>query len=1037
MPTRRAVLHSLLVMLSVGWVGTPIGRAQVQAPATTTLALEHLRWRHIGPASFGGRIDDVEAVPANPSTIFVGTASGGVFKTVNNGVTWTPVFDRDGSALSIGDIAIAPSDPNIIWVGTGEANNRQSSSWGDGVYKSVDGGETWKHMGLRETQHIGRVVVHPKNPEIVYAAAMGHLWGANSQRGLYRTRDAGKTWQNVLTIDNDTGVGDVAIDQDGRTLFASAYQRRRRGWGYVGGGPGSALYRSFDGGDTWEKLTKGLPSGTLGRIGVEISPSHPNIVYALVEHKTAGGTYRSDDRGTTWTRQGSFNPRPSYYSQIRIDPKNPDKVWVLGSFGVSIDAGKTFRSEHTTDLIHTDHHALWIDPNNPDHLLLGNDGGLYFSYDGSKNWEFVDNLPIGQYYDVDVDTRDPYWIYGGTQDNGTWAIPTRTSSLLGITNAEVVNIAYGDGFYVAVDPRDYRTVYANSQSGRTYLVDLETREEQGLRPVPKDPKETYQFNWSTPMLLSPHDPNVVYYGGNKLFKTSDRGQTWLPISPDLSRKQDWKKLPLMGPERSEETLSRDDGVSDFGTITTIAESPRQVGVIYVGTDDGHVQLTRDGGKNWQQLTDKFKLPGPRWVSRVLASAHDAGTAYVSFDGHQDDDFKPYIFRTTDTGATWTSIVGDLPDGMVVRALAEHPRNRNLLLAGTEFGLFVSVNGGRDWTLVRGNLPRVRIDDILINATTNDVILGTHGRSIIVLDDAAMLERSDATVLAEEAHLFAPRPATQYYEMRKLPTPGAFKYAGPNPDYGALITYHLRNAPAKADSHVTIQILDSAGQMVRELEGPDRAGYNRVAWDLRYPLTFEAGNQDEGWFGPPKGTLVLPGEYRVKLIARGREMIEPVQVRIDPRSRTTPEALKARFDASQRLAELTKAFAEGVRAVEGVDKHMTAIKAAVKDRANMPQSLTSRIDEFAKQVDKLKGQFRAGFNGPKFRYLDLAGQLQASTSAPTQAQLTTIEHLKAELTDSLTSVNSVIARDLPQLEAELKANNISTGTLQPVAIPKRQ
>jgi photosystem II stability/assembly factor-like uncharacterized protein len=1038
MLTRRA-FAAFGVALAFTCLAPPAGRAQSAAPGSplSAVSLDHIAWRHIGPASFGGRIDDVEAVPSNPAIIFVGTASGGVFKSVNNGVTWTPVFDRDGTALSIGDVAIAPSDPNLVWVGTGEANNRQSSSWGDGVYKSVDGGETWKHMGLEDTHHIGRVVIHPKNPDIVYVAAMGHLWGPNEQRGLYRTTDGGKNWKKVLGIDNDTGVGEVAIDQDGRTLFASAYQRRRRAWGFVGGGLGSGLYRSFDGGDTWEKLAKGLPTGTLGRIGIEISKSHSNIVYALVEHKTAGGVYRSDDRGTSWTRQGGFNPRPSYYSQIRVDPKNPDKVWVLGSFGVSLDAGKTFRSEHTTDLIHTDHHALWIDPNNPDHLLLGNDGGLYFTYDGSKNWEFIDNLPIGQYYDIDVDTREPYWIYGGTQDNGTWAIPSRTSSQLGITNADVVNIAYGDGFYVGIDPKDYRTVYANSQSGRTYLVDLETREEQGLRPIPKDPKETYRFNWSTPMLLSPHDSKVVYYGGNKLFKTADRGHTWTPISSDLTRNQDWKKLPLMGPERSDDTLSRDDGVSDFGTITTIAESPLQAGLIYVGTDDGNVQITRDAGKTWRNVTDRFELAGPRWVSRAVASNHDAGTAYVSFDGHQDDDFRPYIFKTMDAGATWTSIAGDMPDGMSVHSLAEHPRNHNLLFAGTEFGLFVSVNGGRNWTRVQGNVPRVRIDDVLINPRTNDIVLGTHGRSIIVLDDAAMLERSDASVLGEDVHLFPVRPATQYYEMRKLPSPGAFKFSGANPEYGALITYYVKSAPPSADAHVRIQISDASGTVVREIDGPDRQGFNRVAWDLRYPLTFEPGSQDEGWFGPPKGTLVLPGEYRVRLSARGHDLTETVRVRIDPRSRTSPEALKARFEASQKLAELVKAFAEGGRAAEALDKQVGAIKDAVKARTGVPPATTERIEALTKEVDKLKGQFRAGFGGPKFRYLDLAGQLQASTSAPTEAQLTLIEHLKAQLTESLSAVNSVITKDLPRLEAELRSNNIATGSVQPVAVPKFQ
>jgi photosystem II stability/assembly factor-like uncharacterized protein len=1023
---------SLASILAIVLTAAPRGHAQ-SAPLSPS-ALEHITWRQIGPASFGGRIDDVEALPGNPSVIFVGTASGGVFKTVNNGITWKAVFDRDGSALSIGDIAIAPSDANIIWVGSGESNNRQSSSWGDGVYKSVDGGETWQHMGLKESHHVGRVAIHPANPDIVFVAAMGHLWGPNEERGLYRTRDGGKTWQRVLGVNEDTGIGDVAIDPDGRTLYAAAYERRRRGFGFVGGGPGGGLYRSFDGGDTWSKVTNGLPSGDLGRIGIDISKSRPNIVYAAIEHKTGGGIYRSDDRGATWTHQGKMNPRPSYYSQIRVDPKNPDKVWILGSFAVSLDAGKTFRSEHTSDLIHTDHHALWIDPANPDHLLLGNDGGLYFSYDGAANWQFVDNLPIGQYYDVDVDARDPYWIYGGTQDNGTWGIPSRTSSLLGITNADVVNIAYGDGFYVAADPTDPRTLYANSQSGRTYLVDVETREEQGLRPVPKDPKEAYRFNWSSPMLMSPHDPKVVYYGGNKLFKTVDRGHVWQVISPDLTRNQDWKKLPLLGPARSEDTLSRDDGVTDFGTISTIAESPLQAGVIYIGTDDGNVQMTRDGGGHWQSLTAKFKLAGPRWVSRVIASSHGAGTAYVSFDGHQDDDFKPYIFKTTDFGGSWTSVAGDLPDGMAVHALAEHPRNGNLLLAGTEFGLFVSHNGGKNWTLVRGNLPRVRIDDILVTRRENDLILGTHGRSIIVLDDMSMLEQADATVLERDAHLFPTRPATEYYEMRMLPSPGAGKYSGPNPPYGALITYYLKTDPPSPKSSVTIRILDKDGHLVRELEGPDQQGYNRVAWDLRYPLTFAPTDQDQGWFGPPKGTLVLPGEYRIVLTAHGRELSGSVQVKMDPRARTTAEALQARFAASQRVAELARAFADGAQAVEAAAHEVETIQSGLKGRGGVSPAVSSRVDDVSKKIERMKDQFKSGFGGPRFKYLDLAGQLQASTSAPTDAQMATLAQLSAELTDNINAVNALIATDLREIENTLRGSQLNPFNVKPVKLP---
>jgi photosystem II stability/assembly factor-like uncharacterized protein len=1050
-------MRSRHILFVIGTVLLLAAGPSAQSPMSLAV-IDDLEWRHIGPAAFGGRIDDVEAVASKPSTIFVGAASGGIFKTVNNGVTWKPVFDAQGTSLSIGDLAIAPSDPNIIWAGTGEANNRQSSSWGDGIFKSVDGGETWVHMGLRETHHIGRIVIHPINPNIVFVAAMGHLWGPNAERGLYRTKDGGRTWERVLTIDADTGVVDVALGADGRTVYAAAYQRRRRGWGFVGGGPGSGIHRSFDGGDTWTKLAGGLPEGNIGRIGIDISRSHQNIVYAVVEHKQ-GGIFRSEDAGTTWTRQNSLNQRPSYYSQLRVDPTNPNKLWKLASpLFVSIDAGKTWRSDTTGDRIHVDHHALWINPADSDHLMLGNDGGLYFSYDGSRTWDFIDNLPIGQYYDISVDGRDPYWIYGGTQDNGTWALPVRTYSQLGIMNSDVVNIAYGDGFYVTPDPKDPRTIYANSQSGRAYQVDLETREEKGIRPVPVDPKEIYRFNWSTPMIISPHDNRVVFYGGNKLFRTADKGHTWQVISPDLTRNQDWKKLPLMGPERGDDTLSRDDGVSDFGTITTITESPAQAGVVYVGTDDGNVQMTLDGGKSWRDVTSRFKLPGARWVSRVLASRHAAGTAYVAFDGHQDDDFKPYIFRTTDNGGTWTSIAGDMPDGMVVNALEEHPRNRSLLFAGTEFGLFVSANGGTNWTHARGRLPRVPVDDIVFNERDNDLLLGTHGRSIIVLDDISPLEHLTPAVLSSEAHLFPMRPATEHYEMRALPTPGASEFAGPNPAYGALLTYYLRDdpkpppppatpvtngtsgappsdPPAPKEPTVKISVLAADGSVVRELQGPDRKGLHRIAWDLRYALPFTPAAEDEGWFGPAKGPFALPGDYTIKLAARGRELTQKVTVRMDPRAPVTAEGLQARFRAARSAADLQRAFTDSAASVDAIAKELEAANARIKERP-VGDDVATAVKEFSGKVDDLKERFKPGWGGPKFLIFDLAGQLQASTSAPTEAQTRALDQLTTRLTDDIGRLNAVVNRDLPELRTKLSAAGIGAPVVKTVEPPKK-
>ncbi len=1049
-----------------------------QASSVSEL-FQNLKWRQIGPACFGGRIDDIEAVPENPQIIFIATASGGIFKSTNNGITWKAVFDKFGTSLSIGDIAIAPSDPNIIWAGTGEPNNRQSSSWGDGVYKSLDGGETWVCTGLKDTHHIGRVVIHPQNPEVVFVAALGHLWGPNSERGLFRTKDGGKTWEKILFINENTGVVDVALEENGRILYAAAYQRQRKAWGFVGGGPHGGLYRSLDGGETWTKLTTGMPEGDIGRIGIAISKSHPNIVYAIIENKQRGGVYKSEDRGDSWVRTCEFHGRPMYYSQLRVDPQNPNKIWLLDSeLYVSIDGGKTFSSEGTGTKIHVDHHALWINPRNSDHLLLGGDGGFYMSYDGSKNWHFVDNLPIGQYYAIGVDNRSPYWVYGGTQDNGTWGIPSQTYSSAGILNTDVVNIAYGDGFYVAVDPKDHTAIYAESQNGRLYFVDLITREEKGIRPLPEDPEKEYRWNWSSPLLLSPHDSNVLYYGANKLLKTSDRGHSWTEISPDLTRNLDWKKLPIMGVERDENTLSRDDGVAAYGTITTISESPLKAGLIYVGTDDGQVQMTQDGGKTWQNLTDRFKLPGPRWVSRVLASCHSLNTAYVSFDGHQDDDFAPYIFKTENMGRTWVNISGSIPHGNVVNAIAEHPRNPMLLFAGTEFGLFFSTDGGKNWSLAGGDLPRAPIDDIIIHPQSNDLILGTHGRSIIIFDDLSPFELL-SQALTQDVYLFPVREAVQFYEKRNLPDPGASKFVGPNPDYGALITYYLKDDPVPVpekiepkdrslkspdrgkekiekgtspaeevspkektkESKVKIIIIDSDGKTVRELEGPDKKGIHRVSWDLRYPLSFEPKKGEEGWFGPPRGHFVLPGEYTIKLVARNQELIQKTKVSMDPQAKTDRRALQARFEASSRVSELQRAFKDGQKATESIDKELKRLDEILSQKnieENIKKDAKSRIEAFRKKFEEKKKVFVGGWDSPlEFRIMDLAGQLQASTSAPTQAQLRMMDYLAKKLEESIEKMNEILTTEFPELEKYFANQGLKMAGLEPIKPPQKK
>ncbi len=1013
--------------------GTVVLLGICSAPiAAQSAAWPDSAWRAIGPASFGGRVDDIEAVADDPRIIYVGTASGGVFRSRNNGVTWDPVFDQSGSDLSIGDIAIAPSDRNIVWVGTGEANNRQTSTFGDGVYRSLDGGTTWQYMGLRETQSIGRVVIDPLDPNIVFVAAAGHLFGPNDERGLYRTKDGGTTWKKVLGVDANTGVIDVAMADDGHTLFAATYERRRRAFGFVGGGPGSGLWRSLDGGDTWTRLTNGLPTGNTGRIGVAIAKSDPRTVYAVIENRD-GGVFRSTDGGTTWTRQNRLDERGNYYGQIRVDPTNANKVWVpLTELHVSIDGGKTFTEDSINVRIHPDNHALWIDPHQPDHMMLGNDGGVWFTYDGARHWDYINNLPIGQLYDIGVDHRDPYWIYGGLQDLGTFAFPSGTHSRGALTDVDVTFLEYGDGFQVAVDPTEPRFVYTNSQNGRGYVVDLVTKEERRITPVSPDTAEPYRFNWNTAILVSPNDPHTYYYGANKLLATADRGTTWKVLSPDLTRNQkDWKKASLGDgiPLRDSTTPSRDDGTGLYGNITTISESPRAAGTIYVGTDDGNVQMTTDGGAHWTNITPRFHLRAPRWVSAVRASRFDARTAYVTFDGHYDDDLAPYVFKTTDGGASWTSIAGDLPAGTPVKTLTEDPRNRDVLFAGTEFGLYWTFDGGRHWQFPGGSLPRVMVDRILVDDSTNDLILGTYGRSVIILDDIRALE--DSAMVKHTAQLFPMRAATEYYQWRDQPLAGVRQFLSPNTPVGALITYRVADSAAKHDSTVRIEIANAAGGTVRDLSGPGTPGMHRVLWDLHTEYAFAPTPEDSGFYGAPRAPYVVPGDYTVRLLANGSTLTQVVQVRRDSAAVTTADALRAREDMSAAIDSLTRAFRDGKKALSEVDSEVARAKALVGHRQN------SAADSVVKHVSTLLAAVHRGF-GESYgtaigNAYDLLGGIEASSATPTESEQLALEESKRHLVATIGKLNDIITTELPKLRTAIA--QLPAPTVTPVALPR--
>jgi photosystem II stability/assembly factor-like uncharacterized protein len=991
----EAAVWLLVLVMSLSVAAVPAG-AQAQAASAQAAkaqpsyesAIKNLRWREIGPAIMGGRIDDFAVVESDPSIVYAATASGGLWKTTNAGTTWEPIFDNE-AVSTIGDVTVAPSDPNIVWVGTGEPNNRQSSSWGNGVYRSTDGGKTWQHLGLAETHHIGRIVVHPRNPNVAYVAAVGRLWGPSRERGVYKTTDGGRTWTNVLFINEDTGVVDIAMDHvSPDTLYAAAYQRRRTVFGFNGGGPHGGLYKTIDGGATWKKLTNGLPSaekGDIGRIGVNVYRGNPDIVYALVEH-AEGGTFRSDDRGETWTKMSSTNPRPMYYSKIHIDPNNDLRIWVLGAqMFYSEDGGRNFRTNRV-QRIHGDYHAFWINPANSNHMMVGSDGGIHWSWDAGRTWDFVNTIALGQFYEVGFDFRDPYNICGGLQDNGSWCGPSRTLWQTGATNDEWFRVGGGDGFYVQIDPTDPNIVYSESQDGNLSRRDLRAHESKSIRPIEKEGEARYRFQWNSPIVISAHDPKTIYYGGNFLFKSPDRGDTWTKISPDLTTGVDRDTLPIMG--KSDRTiLSRHDGVQQWPTITTISESAVNAGVLWVGTDDGNLQVTRDGGKSWTNVAGNVPgVPKGTYVSRVQASRHAEGSAYVTFDGHRMNDFGIYVFATTDFGKTWRDISKGLPrNNGVANVIREHHRNADLLFVGTEYGAFASFDRGASWVPLKMNLPTVPVDDIAIHPRENDLIFGTHGRAIWVLDDIAPLEQLNSTTLAADLFLFDPRPATAWRLYAHKGNTGHKLFTAENPPYGALLNFYLKSDLGERQQ-VRLTIQDKQGRTVRELTcgrprpaeepppaGPGggfgggflaalaaqrceaRAGINRTNWDLRYAPSIQPQELQQlglgfGGAAAARGPMVEPGEYVVKAALvemaerpsgegaqapQGRpqqqrtvkaEATKTVVVKEDSRIVISAEDRAARHQALMQLYEMSRGMLIASRTATGL---RTALNNAVE------------------------------------------------------------------------------------------------------------
>lgn len=830
-----------------------------------------LRLRSIGPAAASGRVTSFAVHPQNPAFFYVGVASGGVWKTTNDGLVWTPVFDNEGS-YSIGTVVIDPKNPDTVWVGTGENNSQRSVNWGDGIYRSDDGGRTWRNLGLKTSEHISKIVIDPRDSNVVYVASQGPLWAPGGDRGVFKTADGGKTWKNVLTISENTGVTDIVMDpRNPDTLLAAAYQRRRHQWTLIDGGPESGLYKSDDAGAHWRRIRGGFPAGDLGRIGLAYSLAKPGLVYAKVEAaNNQSGILRSVDGGESWERRAAFTGTPMYYGQIIADPKDPEKFYVGDtSLQVSEDGGRTLHAVGDRSK-HVDSHTVWIDPQHTDHLLVGCDGGIYETYDGGQFWEFKANLPTLQFYDVAVDNSKPYYyVYGGTQDNSSFGGPSRTRSANGITNGDWFVTTGGDGFVSRVDPEDPDIVYAESQEGGMVRFNRKTGSRISIKPTEGKGEPPLRWNWDAPLIISPHAHTRLYFAANKLFRSDDRGNSWKAISPDLTRQLDRNSLPVMGKIWGPEAVAKNHSTAPYGNIVTISESPKREGLLYVGTDDGLVQVQDDAGAQWRKATPP-DVPEHAYVQRVLASQHDENVVYTVIENHQNGDFKPYVLKSADRGKTWKSIVGDLPQNGPAMSIAEDHVNPNLLFVGTEYGLYFSVEGGNKWIRLRSGLPTIQVRDLAIQKRENDLALATFGRGFYILDDYTPLRTANAETLKQEAILFPIRNAVEYPQFSALggrgkASQGEGFYTADNPPVGATFDYYLRDAArtkaqarqqaerdaerngqpikyptmdelrAEAEEQpmaILITITDASGKFVRQLNGQAGRGIHRMTWDLR-------------------------------------------------------------------------------------------------------------------------------------------------------------------------------------------------------------
>lgn len=1043
------------------------------------VSLAGLSFRNVGPAITSGRIADFAVHPDNPKKYYVATASGGVWKTVNGGTTYEPLFDQQ-SSYSIGVVTIDPHNEDIVWVGTGENNGQRSVSYGDGIYKSLDGGGSWQHMGLEASNHIGSIIVDPEQPGRVYVAAMGPIWSAGGERGVYISDDGGTTWRNTLSIDEHTGVSQIVQHPTNpNVLYAAAYQRRRHVFTYIGGGPGSALYKSTDRGETWEKSGKGLPNVDLGRIGLAISPANPDIIYAIVEAAQGeGGFFKSTDDGASWQKQSGYTTAGLYYQEIFADPVDPDRVYAMDTWlHYSNDGGRTFKVLGE-DTKHVDNHAMWINPDDPQHLLVGCDGGIYETFDRARTWSYKPNLPITQFYKVALDNDLPFYnIYGGTQDNFSMGGPSRTTSGNGIVNSDWYMTHGGDGFESQIDPVNPNIVYAQSQYGGLVRYDRRSGEEVGIVPHPREGEDAYRWNWDAPLQVSAHQPGRLYFAANKVFRSDDRGNSWTVISDDLTREINRNQLKVMGRVWGIDAVGKNQSTSPYGTIVAFHESPLNEEVLAIGTDDGLIQITTDGGENWRQIEEIPGVPERTYVNAVLLSQHDPNTIYALFNHHKYGDFKPYVYKSTDLGESWENISSNLPERGSTYSILEDHVSADLLFVGTEFGVFTSPSGGDYWKQLKAGLPTIAVRDMAIHPREDDLVLGTFGRGFFVLDDYSSL-RTLTEAVEQPGMLMPVRDAWLYVEKYPLGLPGkAFQgdnyYIGDNLAPVAMITWFLREAPQTKQEqrrqaeqanktegkdniypsyeelvaerqeeapHLLFTIRDAQGQVVRKLTQKPGAGLQRTYWDLRYapddPIDLTPPPFYNPFAGTEEGLLVAPGRYTVEMelfhegefTTRG----EPVAFTVKALDNTVLPApnREEKLAFQQEVAELNQELAAVRQKMSELSNQMRHIREAILRTEEEQEELFAMYQA----IDGRARDIRQELSGdPVARQLDMDQPMSVSsrigainyqqfntTSAPTETHRRSLAIAKRQLAPIQEDVQSLLKEEVAALITRLKA-----------------